>query len=201
MFLCGVTGLSRGFRSGLWISKQSQGKISSINRRTNSKPKQAILWITSHSELKVSSNCMSSPHLSSTYCGTCTAAWPSQSQSSCVLLKSSSHFQNYRNLWVCRDLHICLMFNCSASSHCLPRKTSSITCVIASNSHSALQYTTIKKRAKRNLTRIHMVGCLLLFVCQPIYNVVHEIHCSLTFQCNGAIFFPLQGINVSIQTK
>lgn len=132
---------------------------------------------------------MSSPHLSSTCCGTCTAAWPSQSESSCVLLKSASHLQNYRNLWVYRDLHICLTFNCSGSSRWLPRRTWSIMCVIASNSHSALQYTAIKKCAKWNLTRIRMVGCLLLFVCQPVYNVVHEIQCSLTFQCNGAFFF------------
>lgn len=49
----------------------------------------------------------------------------------------------------------------------LPRtsaRTSIAVCVVAGNSHSALQYAAIKNMQKPPLTKINKVVCLLLFV-------------------------------------
>jgi len=173
MLLSGVARLSRGFQSGLWSFTQSQGKISPVNKRRNSKPKQASLWSRSHSQggkLKVSSNFVFSQswfHLLC-YFHSCTAL-PVTKQL-CPTPQTCWKVQaTCKMMGTCRDLCVCLVLNCSGTSHWLPR-TSSVMWVTASSLYAALNYTAVKNKQNNNKInpRINMVECLVffcLFVC------------------------------------
>lgn len=141
--------------------------------------------------LKVSSNFVFSPHLDSTYCATCTAAWPSQSQSSCVQLhKPVEKCKACAKLWgpagTCVYAYYLIALGLPIDFQeglQVLHESQQVACILP----CSMQPLNTSKKEKMKPQNKY-AGMFVFFVCQTDCNIVHKIQCSLTFQCSGAVF-------------